>query len=223
VSTRFDLPAAHAWIVDEGTCTVGSVPRPLECCGWKNASTVCTMDDGPAAVPAGGCCGVCDQGSFGGDHPAAWRPPIDGRCAYSDGPPQQLSDRRLSSSYFDLSGEILRWVAAHTTASGGARWPAALRPKAALSAVAPSRLRNFSQAKHLPAGATLTDALLDEVGFVYVPAACEGVGGAAGCTGEIHLHYHPCGGSWRDVSSAYMLENALPQFAESNGFAVLYT
>ena len=38
----------------------------------------------------------------------------------------------------------------------------------------------------------------------------------------VHVHYHPCGGSLRQVGLSYMLENALPAYAESNDMVVLY-
>lgn len=38
----------------------------------------------------------------------------------------------------------------------------------------------------------------------------------------IHVHYHACGGGWRDVSTTYMLENALPAYAEGNKFVIIY-
>jgi hypothetical protein len=107
---------------------------------------------------------------------------------------------------------------------------------------------------------------VDEIGFVYVPQACQlssaaadadgagaagsaseaGAGGfidkaAVGDAGAVdgvgaptapaalfaakcrmHVHYHPCGGSFRDVSTSYMLQNALPMYAESNEMVILY-
>ena len=85
----------------------------------------------------------------------------------------------------------------------------------------------LGQARFLPAGTTPKEALLDEAGFVYVPDACKvpaaGAGGAlyaAHC--RIHVHWHPCGGSWRPVSTSYMLQNALPAYSEGNEMVILY-
>jgi len=43
---------------------------------------------------------------------------------------------------------------------------------------------------------------------------------SANCS--IHVHYHPCGGSIRQVGLSYMLENALPAYAEGNSMVIVY-
>lgn len=77
---------------------------------------------------------------------------------------------------------------------------------------------------------------MDETGFVYVPDACRitletadtapgsvpgGVPPLYSRTCRIHVHYHPCGGGAADVSLSYMLQNALPAYAEGNALVVL--
>lgn len=128
-----------------------------------------------------------------------------------------------------MSGEILRWVY-------GADVIRARRP------VVPENLIAFNQSAFLPANWTVDMALLDTLGYVYVPQACRVAGGqgptstgavkgtldglpaqplfVANCS--IHVHYHPCGGSIRDVGLSYMLENALPAYAEANQMVILY-
>ena len=38
----------------------------------------------------------------------------------------------------------------------------------------------------------------------------------------IHVHYHPCGGSVRAVSTSYSLQIGLPQYAETNDMVIVY-
>jgi len=135
---------------------------------------------------------------------AGWRPPIN-NCDY------------------DMAGEILRWV--YGTEGVRERRP-----------VVPNNLLAVNQSAFLPTNWTVDKALLDPLGYVYVPAACrlakppeEGAAEvmsvprplfAANCS--IHVHYHPCGGSIRDVGLSYMLENALPAYAEGNNMVIVY-
>ena len=146
-----------------------------------------------------GCCGRCTYGDKD-DRTAprvpmtdGWRPPIN-------------------SCDFDLSGEILRWI----------HGAAAVRPRAAAVA---AHLLEVEQAPFLPDGWTAEKALVDEVGFIYIPDACRAAGDgsprySADCA--VHVHYHPCGGSYRAVSTSYFLENALPAYAEANDMVILY-
>ena len=118
-----------------------------------------------------------------------------------------------------MAGEILRWV--YGTDVVRARRP-----------VVPNNLIAVNQSAFLPTNWTVDKALLDPLGYIYVPQACrlaypseEGaVEGrplfAANCS--IHVHYHPCGGSIRDVGLSYMLENALPAYAEGNNMVIVY-
>lgn len=54
---------------------------------------------------------------------------------------------------------------------------------------------------------------MDAIGFVYAPAACTSANVDA-C--HVHVHYHPCGGNWKEVSLGYMLGSGLAAYAESN-------
>ena len=213
VQTEFTLYAAHSWVVDAQTCAKPGV-RPLTkagqhaaCCGIKGPTGSCITNI--SNFRPQGCCGKCSAGDedLRNHTPIpktpGWRPPINS-CDY------------------DMSGEILRWIlGAHNVA--------------ARKAVVPNNLFSFQQARYLPANWTAERALLDERGYVYIPKACQlqppppltrasqRAGGAAGglaplfssnCT--IHVHYHPCGGAYKQVGLAYMLENALPAYAEGN-------
>ena len=135
-----------------------------------------------------------------------WRPPINS-CDY------------------DLSGEILRWVLG----------PGNIRPRdPTASPVVPANLFTLNQTRFLPPGWTPATALVDPTGFIYIPERCQSRGVAAGggdpdggeprfsASCGIHVHYHPCGGSWRVVSLAYMLQNALPAYAEANDIVILF-
>ena len=220
VKTEFTIYAAHSWVVDSETCKDPGVVQHggRQCCGYKNRSTLCPLPPHAAAPSPLGCCGHCYAGD-GDDRPRrehasfdGWRPPINS-CDY------------------DMAGEVLRWVLG----------PGNLKPRGgggAGGAVQPANLFQVNQSQFLsnqPGWSTQT-ALLDEWGYIYIPAACQlapapphrlvGVGGGGGgghrirATGrptpstalfsascQIHVHYHPCGGSVRDVSTSYMLQN----------------
>ena len=208
VHSEFSIYAAHSWVVDNATCAspgvAGREPR-RECCGIKGLVGSCAAS--LSGYHSAGCCGRCSAGDM--DKRAhtrvpktpGWRPPINS-CDY------------------DLSGEILRWV------EGADK----VRPR---GIVRPANLLAVNQSRFLPPGWTVDKALLDETGFVYVPSGCQvHAPGSAGAGGgpaplfarrcSVHVHYHPCGGSLRQVGLSYMLENALPAYAESNDMVVLY-
>lgn len=193
VKTEFSLPAAHSWVVDRETCSQPGVQLPRsECCGWKNHSTACPLP--PHAKPPSplGCCGGCSYGDLTA-WPVGWRPPIN------------------NCGSFDMAGEVLRWV------RGG--------PLQKRAAVNSHNLHMFNQSQFLPAGWDNTaSALLDNTGFVYIPGSCQGSAPAPKYSSQcdVHVHYHPCGGSWRDVSTSYMLQNALPAYAELNKLVIIY-
>tara|TARA_B110000208_G_scaffold173051_1_gene216584 strand:+ start:990 stop:2105 length:1116 start_codon:yes stop_codon:yes gene_type:complete len=201
VKTVFSYYAAHSWVVDDETCKDPGAQRPLnDCCGFKNGSTRCPLPPKNAPLSALGCCGVCASGDNDERKNVTftdgWRPPIN-------------------SCNFDMSGEVLRWILGPANVS--ARKP-----------VVASNLIPVQQQRWLPADWTVKRALLDDTGFVYVPRACavdaddaaRGHLYASRC--RIHVHYHPCGGSWRPLSLSYMLGNALPAYAEGNDLVILY-
>ena len=99
-----------------------------------------------------------------------------------------------------MSGEMFRWLA---TPSG-----VAVKPR---GAAVPAHLLQFNQTGLVPKGWSLKSSLLDSVGFVYAPAQCRGPRPRARCS--LHVHYHPCGGSWRDLSTSYMLESGIAAYA----------
>lgn len=242
VKSEFSLYAAHAWVVDNATCphpgaaAIGKrAQEHAQCCGIKGQVGSCAFE-GKVAAPflPQGCCGTCSAGDVSSGNTAlasiscrhlltrfrcplqqdnrnetripmspGWRPPIN-NCDY------------------DMSGEILRWV--HGTEVVRARRP-----------VVPGNLIAVNQSSFLSTNWTVEKALLDPLGYVYVPQACrlanqsmhgvpEGMSVqplfAANCS--IHVHYHPCGGSIRDVGLSYMLENALPAYAEANNMVIVY-
>eukprot|EP00041_Stephanoeca_diplocostata_P011934 m.198169 g.198169 ORF g.198169 m.198169 type:complete len:420 (+) comp18738_c0_seq1:81-1340(+) len=198
LKTEFSFHADHAWIVNSEFCKHPNVPREQNaCCGFKNSSTSCPFPGIPGTdFSAEGCCGFCGTGSlYDGTY---WRPPINS-CGY------------------DMSGELLRWILGD----------GAVKPAAAANAVSTTRLYQVNQSKFLPLGWTLHSALLDSIGFIYAPTSCTSTAAAWPKDPEkwpchVHLHYHPCGGSYRDVSTAYMMQIALPNYAESNDMVILY-
>ena len=104
----------------------------------------------------------------------------------------------------DLSGEMLRFMLPHR------RWL-----KAPVTA---ANLVRLNQSGLLPAGWSAERALLDSAGFMYVPQRCRTAAGAC----LVHVHYHPCDGSWRKNSAAYMLQSGLAAYAEGSGMVILH-
>ena len=209
VKTKFDLYAAHSWVVDKETCAAPGMQQSLnDCCGFKNASTNCPLPSDPQAraISLQGCCGICTNGDIDdrtitnrSTMTVGWKPPIN-------------------SCNFDMSGEILKWM---------------YEPKRIIhprTTAAPASLHNLmkiNQTKYLPKGWSIKRALLDDIGFIYIPKQCQMKKNgsnhhynATKC--ELHVHYHPCGGGFQFLSVSYMLENALPNYAESNNFVILY-
>ena len=194
VETQFGLDNNHAWLVDNSTCRNRGVALndTSRCCGLKGVVS-CPAPPHAASAPPGGCCGGC------GNLPG-WRPPIN-NCDY------------------DMSGAMFRWLLGPY---GGT-----VRPHGAANA---ANLLQFDQAPHVPANWTLASSLLDAVGFVYAPRQCRGAavrgggggGGGGGGNCRLHVHYHPCGGSWHATSTNYMLESGLAGYAETNGYVILH-
>ena len=195
VKTEFGINAAHSWVVDNQTCATPGEQRPKdECCGFKNASTACPLPPHNLPISTLGCCGVCTSGD--GD---------DDTAKTFDGwrPP-------INSCSYDMAGEGLRWVLG------------AVKPRAA---VLPRNLVAVDATRFLPGSISPARALLDTTAFIYVPDACKAPGrGEGGYSAHcrVHVHYHPCGSSWRVVSLSYMLENALPAYAEANSLVLIY-
>ena len=235
IKTEFTLHAAHSWVVDGQTCSAPGVVQGggggAHCCGYKNRSTVCPLPPHAATPAPGGCCGQCYSGD-GDDRQnrtsyMGWRPPINS-CDY------------------DMSGEILRWVLGDANVK-----PRHTSPLKGGVSVNPAHLFQVNQSQFLQPGWNTTTALLDNWGFLYIPKQCQlqnaaaaaaSANGAERSVGEgvaasnascaasamfsdscrIHVHYHPCGGSVRDVSTSYMLQNGLPAYAEANNIVLLY-
>jgi hypothetical protein len=220
VYSRFDLAAEHAWIVDNATCNRPNVPTaqasgaasPLACCGaHPDLFGTCVLpnitDDGdtteiaPSAGLRHGCCGACAAGFCA---PGA---PPDGDCPPGvpptpfDGPPWWLPP--INNCDYDMAGDMLSFLL------GGA----ALRPRRPALA---EHLLAFSQANYV--ATNLSHAAMDATGFVYAPVACH----AAATACKVHVHYHPCGGNWREASLGYMLGSGKAAYAEGNAVIVLY-
>lgn len=122
-----------------------------------------------------------------------------------------------------MSGEMFAWLFHGTRGAGP------VRPRGVAN---PSNLLQFNQTGYIPEGWNTTTSLIDPVGWVYAPKQCRGSGGSgrggsaaatsvndqissiSGCT--MHVHYHPCGGSWRALSTAYMLESGLAAYVYVN-------
>ena len=208
VYSRFDLPAEHGWIVDNATCNRPNIPTrrrdgtglesTLACCGaHPDLYGTCDLPNvsgsgapGGAGAAGGveagqhGCCGACAAGFCA---PGA---PPDGDCppgvppTPADGPPWWLPP--INNCDYDMAGDMLSFLL------GGA----ALKPRQPALA---SHLLAFPQADYV--ATNLSNAAMDETGFVYAPPACRD--DVTGC--HVHVHYHPCGGNWRETSLGYML------------------
>eukprot|EP00039_Didymoeca_costata_P023175 m.6241 g.6241 ORF g.6241 m.6241 type:complete len:415 (+) comp3505_c0_seq1:226-1470(+) len=197
VHTEFTLPAAHSWVVDNTTCSVPLLKRKGACCGFKDPTTKCSnkLPPTPPDTFPDGCCGACYSGDY---VTAGWRPPIN-------------------NCNFDLSGEILKWV------FGSSK----IKPRDK-SHVSENYLYNIPQAPFVPNNSTTKKAQLDDIGFIYIPPKCLAPSNKTlpypkyHSTCGVHIHYHPCGGSWRDVSTGYMMQNALPAYATANNFVIIY-
>ena len=92
VQRRFDVPAEHAWVVDNETCSRPGVKVPHACCGTKDEEDKWPPDCPlpPAYEPLeGGCCGTCGDGAPGSKW---WWPDL------------------VFCQNVDLSGEMLRFL-----------------------------------------------------------------------------------------------------------------
>jgi hypothetical protein len=95
----------------------------------------------------------------------------------------------------------------------------AVKARVPQDSITADSLIKFSQATYIPKGHTPRSALLDADGYVYVPAACNTAATSAKC--KVHVHYHGCGGSYKDMGYSYMLLNGLAAYAESNDIIVV--
>jgi len=197
VKTVFNLSAAHSWVVDDQTCIPQRTGHQFEkqaCCVWKNDSTACPLPPDAQAVSTDGCCGICQAGDADDSGVG-----IHNKCSVGWRPP-------IVNCQYDMAGEVLKWILGST----------AIQPRAKMVS---TNLFFLEQAKYLPKGATLKNAALDERGLIYVPQQCRH---QTPLKCGIHVHYHPCGGSIRQVSTSYFLQNGLPQYAESNDMVIVY-
>lgn len=198
LKTVFDIAAAHSWVVDDETCALPGDPlAPEQCCGFKNGSTTCNAPPHAPAPRRKGCCGVCAQGDGDDVHkglePVGWRPPINS-CGY------------------DMSGELLRWI------YGDGNVPT----RAPQDQVSPNHLLQLETSRYLPEGWTPQKAQLDPLGFVYAPPGCRGSRPARSTGCRVHVHWHPCGGSIRDVSTTYMLETGLAAYGLGGNMTIIF-
>lgn len=251
VKSEFGIYAAHSWVVDNETCSrpgVAAIGHPAQehaqCCGIKGQVGACTFE-GERAAPfhADGCCGTCSAGDVSRETQQQrmcvfrWCLALIWFALAATSQEDKRNETRLPKSpgwrppinncNYDMSGEILRWVY-------GAE---AVRTR---GRVVPGNLIAINQSAFLPSNWTVDKALLDALGYVYVPQRCSPADQrprrphglraeavqtpqplfAANCS--IHVHYHPCGGSVRDVGLSYMLDNALPAYAEGNDMVIIY-
>jgi len=205
VKSEFSLDAEHSWVVDNITCDrkgVAYIGHNDRCCAYKpgynhqNESS-CPLPPNAAPVPKGGCCGLCSTNG--------WRPPIN-NCDY------------------DMTGEMFQFFFQNEQNTTHHR---TLLPRGQSNQ---SHLFQFNQSQFLPAGVNLNQARLLEVGFIYIPDQCRQWNtrlptlsnklSNINCT--LHIHYHPCGGNWKQVSTNYMLGTGHTAYAESNDMIILY-
>jgi hypothetical protein len=107
---------------------------------------------------------------------------------------------------YDLSGVMLRHVLGRAL------------PLQRLPALA-TNLLAVNQTALLPSGWNSSRAGVDDTGWIYHPTRCL-LGGHASC--PMHIHYHCCGCNWRVLSSSYMLQNGLAQYAEGEGIVLIF-
>ena len=117
----------------------------------------------------------------------------------------------MNNCNFDMSGNFLRHIYGAATIRPRSPWPSGVQQK---------NLLLFNQTRYVPANWTagLWASGMDSTGFAYVPTACRA--SLAGC--RYHVHYHPCGGSFRFVGLNYMLYNGLAAYAESSKIVILH-
>ena len=245
VYSVFDLVAQHAWAVDNTTCVAMDRNLPLAegyCCGKKSVTiNKCALPNatyrppvprggqqrgGTVAAAAAANGGAPDgaplQGGCCGSNLSAWSPPIN-------------------NVNFDLSGEMLRHIynakqepnVAMSSSKGkvttatklGNRsqpWSGGVKPK---TRFVERNLLRFNQTDFVPRGCEITTLGMDPIGMVYVPSGCRPPrGSTAACAraGRVHVHYHPCGGSYHALSTAYALESGTAAYAEANDMIVLH-
>lgn len=206
VTSRFDVASEHAWIADNHTCAHPGVPGGSKqknaqlCCAPKEPTIGhCTLPPASGMVPVGsGCCGVCSSGPGRPGSP---------RLPSNDTGPWWLPP--INNCGFDMSGYALALL---------------LHPRALHPRVLPvqANMLMFQQQPYVEAaGGTLSSACMEESGLVYTPTSCRASAAAlAGCT--VHIHYHPCGGNWRQVGYTYFLANGLAAWAEANAIVLLF-
>ena len=188
VLSRFEVATEHAWVVDPGPDTCASPGR---------------------AVP-GACCGA--KAFTEGTCPpmSSFEPLRGGCCGTCAAGAAPLSGDRWwwppinGCAGVDVSGEMLHY----------------LLPSMDLRRKPPqlSNLIRVNQSALLPAGWDAASALVDSVGFVYMPRQCANA--TSRCA--VHVHYHPCDSSWRKASGGYMLYNGLASLAEGSGLVIVF-
>ena len=199
VRVVFDVPSAHAFVVDDETCAAPGATRPRHCCGQKNAQTQCTVAPVQNVSRGVGCCGHCNDGGTGGAI-EYWKPPIN-NCGV------------------DVAGDMLSWLEPPLVPllpGAGATTEKPARGRAVVS-----NLLSFAQQRYMPDGFSCIDAGFAAVGFVYVPTRCRNSPVAlASCS--LHVHYHPCGGNHAFLNTSYMLETGMAAWAELHKMVVLH-
>ena len=222
VKTEFTLDLNHAWAVDNQTCSnTGAALPGNQCCGFKGTAK-CPLPPHEAPVRPGGCCGGC------GNLPG-WAPPVN-NCGY------------------DMSGEMFKWLEApRIIAARGVEIPSNLftinqtgyiphgwLPSTAfLDTVgfiyAPKKCRGgggggggngggggSSESGNAGGSASAGSNAMLSVGPALGPNSVT----ANGCS--LHIHYHPCGGGYRDLSTNYMLGTGLAAYAETNDIVIFH-
>eukprot|EP00038_Savillea_parva_P007664 m.171727 g.171727 ORF g.171727 m.171727 type:complete len:422 (-) comp13412_c0_seq1:249-1514(-) len=166
---------------------------------WVVDSTTCAH---PGKTPTGSkCCGPKAKTSCA---PHSAPPHPEGCCAACGNtgwrPP-------INNCQYDLAGQILQDI------YGGN-----LKKRASQDSINGSFMIRFSQAKYIPKESNPKKALLDTDAYLFAPPACR----KAGHTCKVHVHYHGCAMSYRDVSLAYMLDNGLAAYAVANNMVIVY-
>jgi hypothetical protein len=251
VHTEFGYYAAHAWVVDSETCklpgnrSLSKAGQHASCCGLKGPTGSCVPSLGN--YHPSGCCGVCSAGDEDARNNTrlpkspGWRPPINscdfdlsgeilrwvrggggggGGGASRASAGQEVRPRKPVVPANLLKINQSQFLPANWTAQ-----------RALLDEVAYVYVPRACQ---LPPTGTGGDSGgdSDDRNAGHDPDSDGGGGGSGGggtkprplfaSSCPLHVHYHPCGGAYRQVGLAYMLENAWPAYAEGNNMVVLY-
>jgi hypothetical protein len=110
----------------------------------------------------------------------------------------------INNCNLDAAGDLLQFI-----------YNGAMSPRTQLNS---SNLQQFDQTGYTPAGVPVKTLSLSEVGFIYVPTACQDR--TTEC--KLHVFFHGCGQGVGDAGDTVAMNTGLNQWAEANNIIVLY-